>query len=123
MPIIVCENGAGISSDMKAKLASEITDAVHLTIQSPMDLITVYFHDLPASSRYRAGSAAADTVIFCHIRAGRSDEAIESLLARVSESWSRITGDPEDSIELAAAQYPAKHAMRGGARLPEPPIV
>jgi phenylpyruvate tautomerase PptA (4-oxalocrotonate tautomerase family) len=123
MPVIQCENRAGLAPDVKAKLADEITAVVRDIIKSPMDLISVIFHDLPPESTYRSGVPTDETLIFAHIRAGRSDEAIQSLLKSISETWSRITGDSEDNIELSVQQYPAKFTMRGGQRLPEPPIV
>jgi phenylpyruvate tautomerase PptA (4-oxalocrotonate tautomerase family) len=123
MPVIACENRAGLAPEVKARLASEITDVVREVIKSPLDLISVVFHDLDPASSYRSGERTEETLIFCHIRAGRSDEAIERLLAGVSQAWSRLTGDSEGNVELAVVQYPAKHTMRGGVRLPEPPIV
>jgi phenylpyruvate tautomerase PptA (4-oxalocrotonate tautomerase family) len=122
MPVIQVENRAALTGEIKAKLASEITDAVREVIHSPMDLISVVFHDLAPESTYRYGLPTEETLIFCHIRAGRSDDTIRTLLKRVSETWSRLTGDPEESIEIAVGQYPANHTMRGGALLPQPPI-
>ncbi|MEV6029369.1 tautomerase family protein [Streptomyces sp. NPDC052036] len=123
MPIVMVENRSGLTPEIKARLASDITDVVREVIKSPMDLISVVFHDLTPDSSYRSGVSTTETLIIAHIRAGRSDEAIERLLKGISQSWSRITGDSEDHIELAAAEYPAKRTMRGGVRLPEPPIV
>jgi phenylpyruvate tautomerase PptA (4-oxalocrotonate tautomerase family) len=121
MPIIACENRSGLSLDIKSRLAKEITAAVQDAIKSPLDLISVIFHDLPAESTYRSGVPTSETLIICHIREGRTDGAIQGLLAGVSTAWSRITGVSEDEIELAVQQYPAKFTMRGGVRLPEPP--
>jgi phenylpyruvate tautomerase PptA (4-oxalocrotonate tautomerase family) len=123
MPIIVVENRANLTPRTNAQLASGITDVVQDVIESPLDLISVVFHDLAPEDSYRSGARSEETLIFCHIRAGRSDHAIQTLLERVSETWSRVTGDSEAAIELAVAQYPAKHTMRGGVRLPEPAAV
>jgi len=123
MPIIECKNRAGLSLETKAQLADEITAVVRDVIQSPMDLISVTFADLPAESTYRSGLPTSDTLIFCHIRKGRSDEAINTLLSRISATWAKLTNTGEEHIELAAAEYPAKFTMRNGVRLPEPPIV
>lgn len=122
MPIIECRNPAGLDEPAKAGLAAQITADVHATIRSPEDLISVTFDDLPEGSTYRHGARTTDTVIICHIRAGRSDEAIRRLMETISATWSRHTDTPEIHIELAVAQYPAKHTMRGGQRLPEPPV-
>lgn len=124
MPIIECHNRADLDLDVKVQLGKEITEVVKNVIKSPDDLITVLFHDHPAESTYRAGVPTDDdTVIICHIRKGRSDAAIETLLSEVSQTWSRLTDTGLDKIEVGAAEYPAKHTMRGGALLPEPPIV
>lgn len=123
MPIIECRNPIGLDGPTKDRLAAQITEAVHATIRSPEDLISVTFDDLPDGSTYRQGTRTRDTVIICHIRAGRSDDAILSLMAAVSSTWSKHTDTSEDNIEIAVAQYPARHTMRAGRRLPEPPIV
>ncbi len=123
MPIIECRNPIGLDHTAKDRLAEQITADVHATIHSPEDLISVTFDDLPAGSTYRQGARTTDTVIICHIRAGRSDAAILGLMAAISATWSKHTGTAEEHIELAVAQYPAKHTMRGGRRLPEPPII
>lgn len=123
MPIIVCENRAGLEAGLKAEIASKVTRAIEEIIRSPLDLISIVFHDLAPESTYRSGKPTADTLIFCHLRDGRSDGAILSLLKEVSAIWSACTGDAEDNIEVAAALYPARHVVRGGERLPEAPRV
>ena len=123
MPVIQVENRVGLPPAMKAELASAITDVVRDVIRSPMDLISVVFHDLTPENTYRSGAATGETLIFCHIRAGRSDAAIHALLDRVSGTWSRLTGDSQDTVEVVVSQYPARHTMRGGKLLPEPPLV
>jgi phenylpyruvate tautomerase PptA (4-oxalocrotonate tautomerase family) len=123
MPVITCENRAGLAPATKAELAARITEEVQAAIRSPLDLVSVVFHDLPRENTYRSGAPTEDTLIFCHIRAGRSDEAVQDLVARVSRAWSQVTGDPEDCIEVVAGQYPARFTFRNGQRLPEPPYV
>ncbi|MGB7480336.1 MAG: tautomerase family protein [Burkholderiaceae bacterium] len=123
MPIIVCECRAGLDVDLKARIAKETTDVVREVIRSPLDLISVVFHDLPAESTYRSGLPTSDTLIFCHIRDGRSDAAVLALAKGVSAVWSRCTGTSEDNVEVAVQTYPARFVVRGGERLPEAPRV
>lgn len=123
MPIIVCECRAGLDADLKARIAQDVTDTVREAIRSPLDLISVVFHDLPAESTYRSGVPTSDTLIFCHIRDGRSDAAVLALAKGVSAAWSRCTGAPEDKVEVAVQTYPARFVVRGGERLPEAPRV
>ena len=123
MPIITIECRAGLAVDLKARIAGEITEKVREVIKSPLDLISVVFHDLTSESTYRSGVPTSDTLIFCHIRDGRSDGAVLALAKDMSTIWSRCTGASEDHIEVAVATYPAKYVVRGGERLPEAPRV
>ena len=123
MPVIVCECKAGISAGVKAKMAAEFTSAIREIILSPLDLISVVFHEATSENTYRSGEATSETLIFCHIRDGRSDGAVLSLAKRVSSIWSACTGASEDEVEVLVALYPAKYVVRGGERLPEAPRV
>jgi len=123
MPIIVIECREGIPAERKALIAKEMTQSIHDIILSPDDLISVVFHDLQAHNTYRSGKPTAETLIFCHIRQGRSDEAVLNLAKAMSRIWSQRNSVSEDEIEVAVASYPAKHVVRGGERLDEPPIV
>ncbi|KAI3611167.1 hypothetical protein D8I24_0156 (plasmid) [Cupriavidus necator H850] len=177
MPIIVCECKVGIEAGVKAKIASEFTSAIREIILSPLDLISVVFHEATPDNTYRSGEPTSETLIFCHIRDGRSDGAVLSLSAireiilspldlisvvfheatpdntyrsgeptsetlifchirdgrsdgavlslakKVSSIWSACTGATEDEVEVLVTLYPAKYVVRGGERLPEAPRV
>ena len=123
MPVIVCECKVGIEASVKAKMASEFTSAIREIILSPLDLISVVFHESTPENTYRSGESTSETLIFCHIRDGRSDGAVLSLAKKVSSIWSACTGASEDEIEVLVTLYPAKYVVRGGERLPEAPRV
>jgi phenylpyruvate tautomerase PptA (4-oxalocrotonate tautomerase family) len=123
MPIIVCECRTGLSADVKSRIANDITDTVRAVILSPLDLISVVFHDLPAESTYRSGVPTEDTLIFCHIREGRSDAAVLALAKGVSAVWSKHAAVAQEHIEVAVQVYPARYVVRGGERLPDAPRV
>jgi phenylpyruvate tautomerase PptA (4-oxalocrotonate tautomerase family) len=123
MPVIVCECKVGIETGVKAKIATEITSAIREIILSPLDLISVVFHEATPENTYRSGEPTSETLIFCHIRDGRSDGAVLSLAKKVSSIWSSCTGASEDEVEVLVALYPAKYVVRGGERLPEAPRV
>lgn len=123
MPIIVCECRTGLAAEVKAKIATGITDVVLDIIKSPLDLISVVFHENSAENNYRSGKPGSDTLILCHIRDGRSDGAILALAKGCSTVWNACTGLSEDNIEVAVATYPARYVVRGGERLEEAPRV
>lgn len=119
MPLMVCENRATLTPSVKAALATKLTEVAKTLFQTPVDLISVVFHDLPPENTYRSGVPTNETMIICYIREGRSHGAIESLMKAISATWSEITGDSEGHIEVAVQQIPDKFTMRGGGRLPE----
>lgn len=123
MPIIQCHNRVGLDADTKAQIAEQITRNIHTIIKSPNDLISVIFSDIAPESTYRSGQSTGEAIIFCHIRKGRSDGAIEQLMQTIGETYAKFTGLSLDEIELLTAEYPAMHVMRNGQLLPEPPIV
>jgi len=84
MPVIVCECKVGIAPGVKARIATEITSAIREIILSPLHLISVVFHEATPENTYRSGEPTSETLIFCHIRDGRSDGAVLSL-AKKSE--------------------------------------
>lgn len=43
------------------------------------------------------------------------------LALRVSNAWHKVTGTPEEAIEVAVIEAPAAQTVRGEKRLPEPP--
>lgn len=118
MPLLVCENRAALTASTKASLARTLTDVAQRLFQTPDDLISVVFHDLPPESTYRSGKPTNETVIIVYIREGRSSVAIESLMKAISATWSEITGDSERHIEIVVQELPDHLTMRGGGRLP-----
>ena len=88
MPVIVCECKVGIEAGVKAKMAAAFTSAIREIILSPLDLISVVFHESTPENTYRSGEPTSETLIFCHIRDGRSDGAVLSLAKKVSSIWS-----------------------------------
>jgi phenylpyruvate tautomerase PptA (4-oxalocrotonate tautomerase family) len=121
MPIIVLNTRAGLGVDIKRKIAKEITQAVHETILSPINIISVVFNDLAAESSYVGGEPGGDTLIMCNIRAGRSEEAKIALVKKISAIFSRCADIPETRIETGLLEYVPKYIIRGGVQLPDPP--
>ena len=128
---VVVENLGGVAGALAAqKVLAAPADGYYLfqgspneVILSPLDLISVVFHEATPENTYRSGEPTSETLIFCHIRDGRSDGAVLSLAKKVSSIWSACTGAPEDEVEVLVALYPAKYVVRGGERLPEAPRV
>ncbi len=67
----------------------------------------------PRPRAYCSEESTSETLIFCHMRDGRSDGAVLSLAKRVNSIWSACTGASEDEVEILIALYPAKYVVRG----------
>jgi len=122
MPSFICECRAGLDLAKKNELARALTEVVHETILSPLENIAIIFHDLPSDSTFRAGKVTQETLILGNIRKGRRDDTVHKLGLRISSTWSRITGQSEDEIEIAIQLFDAKYTFRHGDRLPEAPV-
>ncbi|WP_235505920.1 tautomerase family protein [Variovorax sp. Root411] len=64
MPVIVCECKAGIPAGVKAKMAAEFTSAIREIILSPLDLISVVFHEATPENTYRSGEATSESCLW-----------------------------------------------------------
>jgi|GEM_PF-1239167 len=121
MPIMVCETAQSLDKPKRTALANAITDAVHEVIGSDLNLISVVLHELKEDQIWLAGQPSQDALILCYIRGGRPMALKTELALRVSDAWHKVTGTPEDAIEVAVIEAPAAQTVRGGKRLPEPP--
>ena len=100
MPIYQCSSQKGLlTDDMKAKIATAITDAHVEATGAPRVFVHVYFNELPPGISYSAGEPDAKlSGIQGAIRAGRTLDVKQKLIKRICASWSEITGQPEKQV-------------------------
>jgi len=115
MPLYRCTGPEGaLDDDQRAAIARAITD-IHCDLtKAPPTFVHVQFHhrDAPAEGpRFTLHGG---------IRAGRSRELADALVARCVEAVARIAGVEADQVTMRTSATPASWILEGGRVLPEP---
>ena len=122
MPIITCEYATTLDTATRKQLAESLTGIVNDVIASPLELISIVLRQPDKDQMWVAAKPSEEVLIFCYIRAGRPVHLRTELAKRVSKVWNALVGTPEASIEVLVMEIPAVQVVRGGERLPEPPL-
>ena len=122
MPIYQCSAQRGLlTGDMKAKIATAITDAHVEATGAPRVFVHVFFNELPPGISYSAGEPDTKiSGITGSIRAGRTLEQKQKLIKQISAAWSAITGQPEKQVIAGLTEIDSDITMEYGLILPRP---
>lgn len=122
MPIYQCSSQKGLlTEDMKAKVATAITDAHVEATGAPRVFVHVFFNELPPGISYSAGEPDTKiSGITGSIRAGRTLEVKQKLIKQISAAWSAITGQPEKQLIAGLTEIDSDITMEYGLILPHP---
>ncbi len=120
MPIYQCSSQRGLlTDDMKAKIATAITDAHVEATGAPRVFVHVFFNELPPGIAYSAGDTKISGIQGA-IRAGRPLDVKQKLIKQISASWSEITGQPEKQLVAGLSEIDSDVSMEYGLILPHP---
>src|SRR5579862_8830510 len=100
MPIyqVATQHGM-LDNELKAKVASAITDAHVEATGAPRVFVHVFFNQLPPGIAYSAGGTDTKiTGIQGAIREGRTLEQKQKLIKQIVASWCEITGQPAKEV-------------------------
>jgi len=121
MPVYECFAQAGsITDEMRAEIAGEITRLHAEATGAPRSFVNVLFFDVPHGRMFTAGEPSAHSIIDGTIRAGRTLEVRQQLLADLSEMWTRVTGQPEQELIVGLTDLDASSVMEAGLIFPQP---
>ena len=122
MPIYQCSSQKGLlTDDMKAKIATAITDAHVEATGAPRVFVHVYFNELPPGISYSAGEPDTKlSGIQGAIRAGRTLDVKQKLIKTICTSWSEITGQPEKQVLAGLNEIDSDVTIEYGLILPHP---
>ncbi|RJQ79412.1 hypothetical protein D5S17_10375 [Pseudonocardiaceae bacterium YIM PH 21723] len=122
MPVYQCITSAGaVAAEQRAALATEIT-AIHTEVTgAPAIFVHVVFLELESGFHYTAGKLdTKSTLVNGIVRAGRSLADRQTLLTRIAEAWTRVTGQPVEELVIAIQEQPASATLEAGLIMPEP---
>jgi phenylpyruvate tautomerase PptA (4-oxalocrotonate tautomerase family) len=122
MPIYQCDAAPGVLTDeIKSAIAQEITRIHVEATKAPRSFVHVIFREVPAGTHYKAGEEDATfSFVRGNIRAGRTLDVRQRILQEISDSWSRLTGQPATQLMVTVSQLDASNVMEAGLILPEP---
>jgi phenylpyruvate tautomerase PptA (4-oxalocrotonate tautomerase family) len=122
MPVYRCDAAPGVlTEEIKSAIAREITRIHVEATQAPRSFVHVVFRELPAGTHYKGGAEDATfSFVSCGIRAGRTLDVRQRILQEISDSWSRLTGQPATQLMISLSQTDASDIMEAGLILPEP---
>jgi len=123
MPVYQCYSPKGLlSKSAKAKLAEEMT-SMYCNITgapAPESWVKVLFHEIPEGECFAAGKRATQSLILALNRHGRDLETRRAMLRRLSEMWTRITGQSEAELWISLTETDHTNIMEAGSLIPEP---
>ena len=122
MPIYQCSAQRGLlTEDMKAKVATAITEAHVDATGAPRVFVHVFFNEIPPGISYSAGEPDAKVSgITGQIRAGRTLEQKQRLIKQIVASWTEITGQPAKQLIAGLTEIDSEVQMEYGLILPKP---
>jgi phenylpyruvate tautomerase PptA (4-oxalocrotonate tautomerase family) len=122
MPIYQCSAQRGLlTEDMKAKIATAITDAHVDVTGAPRVFVHVFFNELPPGISYSAGEPDTKiSGITGSIRAGRTLEQKQKLIKQIVASWTEITGQSAKQLIAGLTEIDSEVQMEYGLILPKP---
>ena len=122
MPMYQCMTPAGTVPDaVRPQIAKEITRCHVEATNAPPSFVHVIILDTPPGVHYTAGELDTHTTLISGtIRAGRSLAVRQNLMKAISQSWSRLTGQPEEHLLINITEVEASTVMEVGLILPEP---
>jgi phenylpyruvate tautomerase PptA (4-oxalocrotonate tautomerase family) len=115
MPLYTAITQEGtVSSEIKAKLAEEIT-RIHTTVMKvPKNYVRVVFLSYPKGSGFNGGEQAPIASLNCVLRSGHTPEEKADMLQQLWTMFQGLTGIATNQLALSLQEIPSSNAMEMG---------
>jgi phenylpyruvate tautomerase PptA (4-oxalocrotonate tautomerase family) len=87
---------------------------------APESWVKVLFQEITDGECFAGGKPATQSLILALNRHGRDLETRRSMLRRLSEMWTRITGQPEAELWISLTETDHTNIMEAGSLIPAP---
>ena len=120
MPIYKCFSPEGLLDEStRVNLAEEII-RIHCDATGvPSSFVNVMFLDMPSGRYFVAGKPSTHSVLNGAIRVGRDLATRQRILRDLSQTWTRLAGQPEEELLVSLWESPAENVMEAGLIFPE----
>ena len=109
----IIEEGT-ISTEIKAKIAAEIT-RIHTTVMKvPKNYVRVVFLSYPKESGFSGEGQAQTASLNCILRSGHTVEEKTNMLQQLWTMFQSLTGIATDQLALSLQEIPSSNAMEMG---------
>jgi len=123
VPTYTCWSEAGvISSEVRGRVATALTEIHHEVADAPRYLVQVLFADVPVGCQFLAGQQVSDGYVWIRadIRAGRTDDLKRELLLRMMREVSEILDFAPEQVRVYICEIPGPNIAEYGQIMPHP---
>lgn len=119
MPVYQCYSPKGLlTKAAKANIAIEMTSMYSNLAGVPPSWVKVLFHDMPEGEVFAAGKPATQSLILVTTRRGRDLETRRAMLRRLSQIWTRNSGQPEGNLWISLTEIDPTSIIEAGLFIP-----
>src|SRR5579872_3715621 len=102
MSVYQCFVKEGLLSDpLRREIVQEITKIHCEATGVPPAFVRAFFLELPYGTSFTAGEPVETSLINGKIRAGRTLETRQQMIADIASMWERLTGQSEHDLVIA----------------------
>jgi phenylpyruvate tautomerase PptA (4-oxalocrotonate tautomerase family) len=103
-----------LSTEIRSKVAEEIT-RIHTSVMNvPRNFVRVVFLSYPAGSGYTAGTSAPTAAVNCILRSGHGVAEKTDMLRQLWSMFQNLTGIATEHLALSLQEIPSSNAMEMG---------
>ena len=110
---------AAVSTQIKAKIAGEITRIHTSVMKVPKNFVRVVFLSYPKGSGFSGGKEAPTAALNCVLRSGHTPEEKTDMLQQLWVMFQELTGIATDQLALSLQEVPSSNAMEMGQIMQE----
>lgn len=118
----VTASEGSLGGEQKQRIAAAITETHCTVTDAPNYFAQVLFVDVKPGNYFIAGRPLRSAQVYVHgcIRAGRSAEVKQRLLAGLMQAVAEVAGLPKHQVWVYVAELPARQIAELGHVLPDP---
>jgi phenylpyruvate tautomerase PptA (4-oxalocrotonate tautomerase family) len=107
-----------LSSEVKGRMAGEITRIHAAVMKVPKNFVRVVFLSYPEGSGYAGGVEAPTAAVTCVLRSGHSAAEKKDIMQQLWSMFQQLTGIAIDQLAISIQEIPSSNDMEMGQIMP-----